>query len=151
MVESGMSSRGEYQRAWRARRKAAGIPTHSAERLLRQSAWLSATYHRLRCDLFEIVGKSCTECRCEDTRVLEFDHIYDDGAGDRRRFKGARSMLDYYVKHPGEARERLQALCRNCNWLKRKGFPVGKKRAGRELDGREWNEFPQVGRDGLNV
>lgn len=102
MVESGMSARGEYQRAWRARRKAAGIPTHSAERLLKQSAWLSATYHRLRCDLFEIVGKSCTECRCEDTRVLEFDHIF------------------------------------------------GKKRAGRELDGREWNEFPQVGRDGLN-
>lgn len=43
-------------------------------------------------------------------------------------------MLEHYVAHPQEARVRLQTLCRNCNWLKRKGCELP--------NGREWNEFP---------
>jgi len=131
-----MNSRAEYQRRYRARRKAAGIPTHSLERLAKQGAWLSETYHALRAALYAIVGVRCVGCGHEDIRVLEFDHIHDDGAADRKRFKGARSMLDFYVKNPELARQRLQSLCRNCNWLKRK------QAAGRLLDGRTWDEEP---------
>lgn len=127
-----MSDRAEYQRRYRAKRKAAGIPLHSTERLVKQSVWLSETYHRLRAELYEIVGKRCVGCGHVDLRVMEFDHIADDGAADRRRFLGARSMLSYYVGRPEEARRRLQTLCRNCNWLKRRGLPKG----------REWNERP---------
>lgn len=55
-------------------------------------------------------------------------------------------MLSYYAKHPDEARVRLQLLCRNCNWRKRKGFrkwdgPTAKS-SGRTLDGRTWDEMP---------
>ena len=130
-----MASRAEYQRAYRARRKAAGIPTHSPERKVKQADWLAETYRALRSALFDIVGRVC------DARVMEFDHRADDGAADRATFKGARSMLAYYVANADEARARLQCLCRNCNWLKRKGesLPLA---AGRLLDGIEHNGFP---------
>ncbi|MBU0801682.1 MAG: hypothetical protein KKA05_11870 [Alphaproteobacteria bacterium] len=117
----------EYQRQWRADRRAKGIPIHSPERLKKQAKWLAETYHQLRSDLYDIVGRICMGCGHEDHRVLEFDHKDDDGAADRRRFKGARSMLAYYVARPDEARHRLQTLCRNCNWLKRKGLPLPKE------------------------
>jgi hypothetical protein len=86
------------------------------------------------------LGDCCVGCGHRDIRVLEMDHIHDDGAEDRRRFKGARSMLTYYLSRPDEARERLQLLCRNCNWLKRRGEPLPCP-----SDGRTWDEFPAVG------
>lgn len=137
-----MKSRAEYQRAYRSRRKAAGVPIHSPARQAKQSAWLAETYHRLRGELFGIVGSTCVGCGHSDVRVLEFDHIKDDGAADRKRFKGARSMLAFYVANPTVAREKLQPLCRNCNWLKRMGHLTVD--AGRTLDGRTWDEFPEV-------
>jgi hypothetical protein len=119
-----LTSRAEYQRRYRARRKTAGVPIHSAARLVKQAEWLSETYHALRAALYDIVGRICVGCGHGDVRVLEFDHVEDDGAADRRRFKGARSMLDFYVKNPGLAKRKLQSLCRNCNWLKRKGVQL---------------------------
>ena len=113
-----------YQREWRARRKAAGLPIHSPDRLAKQARWLAETYRAAREALFDIIGRRCVGCGHPDQRVLEFDHINDDGAEDRRRFKGARSMLVHYLANPEEARAKLQALCRNCNWLKRKGHPL---------------------------
>lgn len=72
----------------------------------------------------KLLGTHCIGCGHEDIRVLEFDHINDDGAADRKRFGGARTMLLYFLEHPDEARQRLQLLCRNCNWLKRRGDPL---------------------------
>lgn len=115
-------SRAEYQREWRRRRREVGVGPHSPDRLAKQAEWLASTYRKLRADLYEIVGKECVGCGLEDIRVLEFDHINDDGAADRKKFQGARSMLEFYTKNPELARQVLQTLCRNCNWLKRKGF-----------------------------
>ncbi len=117
-----MANTAEGVRRWRAKQRSLGLSIHSPARLAKQAAWLKSTYYDLRSSLYDIVGRKCVWCGHDDVRVLEFDHIDDDGAKDRREFQGARSMLDYYVTRPEEARVRLQSLCRNCNWLKRKGF-----------------------------
>jgi hypothetical protein len=86
-----------------------------------------ARYYRQREAIFNAIGWVCVGCGHDDPRVLEADHKGDDGATERARFKGTRSMLEYYVKRPDEARAKLQALCRNCNWLKRKGHRLPNK------------------------
>lgn len=120
-------SRSEYQRAYRARMKLLGVKPNTPEQMLKSKAWLKETYHALRSEMYRIVGAVCVGCGIDDVRVLEFDHVRDDGAEDRRKFNGARSMLQHYVANPDEARARLQTVCRNCNWLKRKGFDIRAK------------------------
>ena len=58
-------------------------------------------------------------CGVSDRRILHFDHIYNNGADDRRRFGGNAAMRVYYSTHLDEAKANLQILCANCNWAKR--------------------------------
>ena len=73
---------------------------------------------RVRLGLIEIVGDRCVKCGFNDERALQFDHINDDGRLDRKRFSSASHMFEYYCKHPEEARQKLQTMCANCNWIK---------------------------------
>jgi len=58
------------------------------------------------------------KCGCEDTRILEIDHIYGDGHVDHKRgYTTARKVVS------GETDiTRLQLLCPNCHTLKTKGY-----------------------------
>lgn len=61
-------------------------------------------------------GKNCCLwCGNADLRVLDLDHINDDGFSHRKLLHG--TTAPYWAKMnnypPG-----LQVLCRNCNWLK---------------------------------
>jgi len=58
------------------------------------------------------------ECTVAYPKCLQLDHIYGDGAADRKRLNGV-GTVGYYSMHLVEARERLQVLCANCNWVKR--------------------------------
>lgn len=61
-------------------------------------------------------------CGLADVRLLHLDHIHGDGVQDRGkhgRFTSNTPMVNYYLRHPNEAKDRLQVLCANCNWLKR--------------------------------
>jgi hypothetical protein len=70
--------------------------------------------------LFNILGGAeCVECGFLDKRALQFDHVRDNGAEDRRRFKSYGGMMKYYVINEVEAKQNLQVLCANCNWIKR--------------------------------
>lgn len=76
---------------------------------------------RLREKLLHILGQFwCQNCGEHDQRCLHIDHIYDNGYEDRIRFGGdPTKMARYYIKHPEEARSKLQIMCANCNWRKR--------------------------------
>lgn len=67
-------------------------------------------------------GNNCHHtgiCGIKDIRCLQVDHIYGDGSIDKENMTSNKEMFRYYVKHPDIAKERLQPLCANCNWIKR--------------------------------
>lgn len=73
---------------------------------------------------FELInllgGAKCVKCGFSDIRALQFDHIKGEGYKDRtiRNLIGTR-LVCYYLNHPKEAKDELQILCANCNWIKR--------------------------------
>jgi hypothetical protein len=68
--------------------------------------------------LLSHLGMQCVLCGYNDPRGLVLDHINDDGAESRRRFKGTQPEWSYYSKHLGEAVLVFQVLCANCNMIK---------------------------------
>lgn len=83
-------------------------------------------YQRLT--LIEALGGKCScrgedcchdgDCGITDIRCLQLDHINGDGAADRR-MRRSTGLVSYYYHHLDEAKEKLQVLCANCNWIKR--------------------------------
>lgn len=85
------------------------------------------TYQKnIRYQLFDVLGHTCVKCGFVDKRALQIDHINGGGMEDRKNKGSATAMYKYYVEHPELAKERLQVLCANCNWIKRS----------------EWKEYP---------
>ena len=62
-------------------------------------------------------GFKCVRCGFLDSRALVIDHIYGGGTQEQKAV-GRRALNDYYLKHPEEAKEKLQILCANCNMIK---------------------------------
>lgn len=77
-------------------------------------------YHKFRNMLFEILGGVvCVKCGFSDKRALHFDHKNGGGKQDRKKFNNSSSMfLLYYVSRPELAKQKLQVLCANCNFIK---------------------------------
>lgn len=71
--------------------------------------------------LFHILGHVCAMCGHYDKRVLQFDHINGGGTKEHKTdFLNRRlHFYQFYVHNPNLAREKLQVLCANCNFLKR--------------------------------
>lgn len=59
----------------------------------------------------------CKRCGIEDIDVLTIDHVYDDGADDRKQHKST-IQLQYAIINGGKDRRRYQVLCANCNLKK---------------------------------
>lgn len=88
-------------------------------------------YRRImKLELFNLLGRKCVRCGYEDIRALQFDHIIGGGRKDKRELKGNLSMVSFYRKNPEKAKQTLQVLCANCNWIKRheNGEHGGRKR-----------------------
>ena len=65
-------------------------------------------------------GAICKRCGFSDIRALQFDHIHGTGKQDKTRFKRQLDkFMNYYIDRPVKARQTLQVLCANCNWIKR--------------------------------
>lgn len=72
-----------------------------------------------RDQLFKILGGSiCIKCGQNNIRLLQIDHIKDDGNNDRKKHSDNYSLISYYLKNPEIARQKLQVLCAMCNWKK---------------------------------
>ena len=54
---------------------------------------------------------------CTDFRCLQIDHVNGDGATDRKKFKHILNFYRFVIKNGGMGL--YQALCANCNWIKR--------------------------------
>ncbi len=77
---------------------------------------------RYRLELMDILGgKKCKQCGFTDNRALHIDHIKGGGCREYKPQHGYNSMRMYvfYVKHPEQAKKKLQVLCANCNSIKR--------------------------------
>lgn len=84
-------------------------------------------YANKKLGFLKYLGAKCVRCGFSDWRALEMDHKASDGVVDRHiRFKNQTSMYYYYLKHPEEAKQRLQLLCANCNAIKK--FEAGEFR-----------------------
>ena len=74
------------------------------------------TYHlewvrKKRLEIINKLGGRCNLCGERDPIVLDFDHINDDGAIDKKLNKRNLQSIDKRL-------ERYQVLCKNCNWRK---------------------------------
>ncbi len=96
-------------------------------RLERQSIvmqkWRNKNITQKRIDLINVLGgiicsnKNCLVTnRCRDIRCLQIDHIDGGGTGETRNYS---KFLMYYLQNKSEAKQKLQVLCANCNWIKK--------------------------------
>jgi endogenous inhibitor of DNA gyrase (YacG/DUF329 family) len=61
-------------------------------------------------------GIICSNCDCKSYKILEFHHISrENGIDDKKRFINNATMILYYIKHPEEAKQKLQVLCKPCH------------------------------------
>lgn len=70
--------------------------------------------HMKRVRALMLLGGKCNHCGINDMRVLDFDHVNDDGSEDRK--KHGKSLNP---KRVFENPEMFQILCANCNRIKR--------------------------------
>lgn len=74
-------------------------------------------YRNIKIAVIELLGGRCVECGNTDVRVLQLDHVNDDGYLDRPKF-GAGVVLARAILSGKRSVEGLQILCGNCHHLK---------------------------------
>ena len=80
---------------------------------------------KIRMDLMNILGGAyCKDCGFNILEALQFDHIFGGGTKERKLFASGRAMYYFYIKNPEIAKQRLQVLCANCNFIKRAKNPT---------------------------
>jgi hypothetical protein len=76
-------------------------------------------YNQKRKAALKLLGNKCKRCGFSDKRALQIDHVYGDGAEERRQY-GPRTIEVICEKIiGGEGNGRYQLLCANCNCIKR--------------------------------
>ena len=75
--------------------------------------WSNRDRARVRRELVALLGGQCFDCKT--TIRLEIDHILGGGCADRLARGNNHDMYRYYLKHPEEAKAKLQLLCKKHN------------------------------------
>lgn len=85
---------------------------------MRLDAYNRSYYQTCRLEMVAAYGGRCATCDEADPVVLVVDHVYDDGAHERRQDANGPLALYRKLKKAGWPRERHQLLCCNCNQRK---------------------------------
>jgi hypothetical protein len=72
-------------------------------------------YHELRAQAVHILGDACLQCKNDDYRVLQIDHINGGGREDRKRLR-ADGIFRSIIKNGHQ--DKYQLLCANCHAIK---------------------------------
>ncbi len=76
-------------------------------------------WHKIRLKILTHYGgdpPKCNHCGLNNYKVLELDHINNNGAEERKKLKSTYQIYFWIVKNNYPTG--YQILCRNCNWLK---------------------------------
>lgn len=76
----------------------------------------SDSKERTRRKALSILGGKCIICGINDPIVLVIDHVYDDGARERKEYYAG--YLPVAIIRGDIVKGRYQVLCHNCNWRK---------------------------------
>lgn len=82
-------------------------------------------YYQLKLQILEAYGNKCNCCGESNKNTLQLDHIYNDGAKERKgrhkKYINANCRNVYYMlKNLNYPKGRHQLLCANCNHIKAK-------------------------------
>jgi len=80
-----------------------------------------------RWELVHVLGGKCIDCAEENFYLLEIDHIYNDGDGERQFYNGFEKR---YVSNPVRAKQRLVIRCKKCHETR---HTVPKQKTQREI------------------
>lgn len=98
----------EYAKRWAKKTNYKVVKAYRASGLYQE--------HRLAIIKHYTDGKMCCmRCGCDDLRVLDIDHVNNNGA-EHRKSVGYTNIVWWIMKNnfpPG-----FQILCKNCNWIK---------------------------------
>jgi hypothetical protein len=76
-------------------------------------------YHRERDIILAKLGGKCQKCGCMDKRVLQVDHVNNDGKKERKELGSSGIVVRLLNLDEKTLHANYQILCLNCNWIKR--------------------------------
>lgn len=80
--------------------------------------WCAAYRSRIRAEMIEAYGGACVCCGESMPQFLQLDHIYNDGAAERKVERAVAHPFWARLKKRGWPKDRYQLLCANCNFGK---------------------------------
>lgn len=99
-------------------RERASYRVEAKVNVLRLNRTWSVKYRaQLRCEMISAYGRACSCCKESEPKFLQLDHVFNDGAEDRKINKTA-AKLWASLKRIGWPKDRHQLLCANCNFGK---------------------------------
>ena len=85
------------------------------EQRKKQTIYQRKMYAETRELLLDKFGRECKCCKLNIPELLTLDHIKNNGAEERRKFKNNNIKLKQHVIKFGSKKD-YRILCHNCNW-----------------------------------
>lgn len=80
-----------------------------------------------RANLIALLGGKCANCGCEDSRILQLNHIGGEGGKDRQRYSNELRLYAAILSGK-RSREDFNILCSNCNAIYE--YEMGRRKVG---------------------